>query len=99
MKQKINAINQEGKMYLTKKDRKIKTQQKLIEKLTEENECLKEQLESYNSRKTEDRIKLAEQAYQEYTELIMELNELKQEYIKLLEEMSSDKEMLKRKCR
>lgn len=86
-------------MYLTKKDRKIKTQQKLIEKLTEENECLKEQLESYNSRKTEDRIKLAEQAYQEYTELIMELNELKQEYIKLLEEMSSDKEMLKRKCR
>lgn len=85
-------------MYLTKKDRKIKTQQKLIEKLTEENECLKEQLESYNSRKTEDRIKLAEQAYQEYTERITELNGLKQEYLELIREMAVDREKLKRKC-
>ena len=68
-------------MYLTKKDRKIRTQQKTIERLAEENECLKEQLESFSHGTVENRIKLAEQAYQEYTERITELNGLKQEYL------------------
>ena len=86
-------------MYLTKKDRKIQTQQKTIERLTEENECLKEQLESLSHRAMENRIKLAEQAYQEYTERITELNGLKQEYLELIHEMRVDKLELKKRCK
>lgn len=86
-------------MYLTKKDRKIRTQQKIIERLAEENECLKEQMESLSHGTVENRIKLAEQAYQEYTERITELNGLKQEYAELIKEMRRDKLELKKKCK
>lgn len=86
-------------MRRTSKDRKIKTQQGIINRLEEENKCLREQLEAYSDRKMDEKIKLAEQAYQEYTNLIEELNEMKQEYVELIEQMVEMKEDMKKRCR
>ncbi len=86
-------------MYLTKKDRKIQTQQREIERLTEENELLKKQLALYETDSIDKKIMLAEQAYEEYMSLSEELSELKQEYIDLVNEIIEDREKLKRRCR
>ncbi len=86
-------------MYLTNKDRKIQTQQNIINRLEEENRLLKEQLEAYSRESMEHRMTLTEQAYQEYTELIEEVSEMKQEYVELIKEMTELKEEMKRKCK
>ncbi len=86
-------------MYLTKKERKIHTQQKLIENLKEENQYLKEQLELYNPEKVKNKIALAEKSYKEYIKLTDELKELKSQYQKLLRDISEDKWKLKRRCK
>ncbi len=86
-------------MKLNRKDRKIKTQQNLINRLEEENRILKEQMEAYSCESMKNRLVLAEQAYQEYTDLIEEVNEMKQEYVGLIKEMTTLKEEMKRKCK
>lgn len=86
-------------MKSTSKDRKIKTQQNLINRLEEENRILKEQMEAYSCESMKNRLVLAEQAYQDYTELIEEVNEMKQEYVELIKEMTTLKEEMKKKCK
>lgn len=86
-------------MYLTKKDRKIQTQQKIIARLEEENECLKEQLTQNDPKHISGQMSLMKQAHDEYVHLVDELNGLKDEYQKLIMQMGKDKIRLKRNCR
>lgn len=86
-------------MYLTRKDRKIQVQKKEIERLTEENELLKEQLALYEPDSVNKKVMLAERAYEKYMELSEEMYELKQEYMNLINEVIADREKLKRRCR
>lgn len=86
-------------MYFTKKDRKIQVQQKIIDRLEEENECLKEQLTSCNPKHVTDALSLAAKSREEYLGLIQELTHLKKEYLALICEMQKDKAQLKRDCR
>lgn len=86
-------------MYLTKKDKQIQTQQRIIDRLEEENECLKEQLELCSPKHVNDTLLLAAQSREEYTRLIDELLHLKEEYMALIRSMKRDKELLKRECR
>ena len=85
-------------MHRTSKDRKIQTQQNIINRLEEENRILR-QLEAYSPECMECKVRLTGDAYQEYTELIEELNEMKQEYVELIKEMVEMKEEMKRKCK
>ncbi|EOS26076.1 hypothetical protein C806_01292 [Lachnospiraceae bacterium 3-1] len=86
-------------MKLNRKDRKIETQQNIINRLEEENEILRQQLEARCLGNMESKETLAGQAYREYTGLIEELNEMKQEYVELIKEMAEMKEKMKRKCK
>lgn len=86
-------------MHKTSKDRKIQIQQNIINRLEEENEILKQQLEAHCPGNMESKESLAGQAYREYTGLIEELNEMKQEYVELIKEMAEMKEEMKRKCK
>lgn len=86
-------------MHKTSKDRKIQTQQNIINRLEEENRILRQQLEAYSPECMESKESLAGQAYREYTGLIEELNEMKQEYVELIKEMAEMKEKMKRKCK
>lgn len=86
-------------MYLTKKDKKIQIQQKIIERLEEENECLKEQLELCNPEHVNKTIAMAESSHDEYMNLIEELNELKEEYQEMIKVMKKDKRKLLKMCR
>lgn len=81
-------------MYRTKKDKKIQTQERMIKRLEEENECLKEQLELCNPEHVKNRLLLAQQSHGEYSKLVMELNELREEYRRLLQDMKRDKERM-----
>lgn len=86
-------------MYLTKKDKKIQMQQMIIERLEEENGCLKEQLEQYDPKHMAEQMDLMKQAHDEYVGITEELNVLKMEYQKLMKQMRKDKATLKRNCR
>lgn len=86
-------------MYLTNKDRKIQTQQNIINRLEEENKCLKEQLEACSEKKMSEKIKLAEQTYQEYKAMLEEVSEMRDGYVELIEELSEMKEEMKKGCR
>lgn len=72
------------KIYLNKKDRIIQKQEYMINKLKEENECLREQLEIYDTDNVYEKIKLSKDSYKHYMKLIKELEELKCEYDKLI---------------
>ena len=85
MKKKQNTQpTEEANMHRTSKDRKIQTQQNIINRLEEENRILRQQLEAYSPECMECKVRLTGDAYQEYTELIEELNEMKQEYVELI---------------
>lgn len=84
-------------MYRTKKDKKIQTQERMIQRLEEENECLREQLELCDPEHIKNRLLLAQQSHEDYTKLVMELNELRGEYRRLLQDMKQDKEELIRR--
>ena len=56
-------------------------------------------MEAYSPECMECKVRLTGDAYQEYTELIEELNEMKQEYVELIKEMVEMKEEMKRKCK
>lgn len=73
-------------MYLNKNEKKIQTQKRIIEKLQEENECLKEQLTKYERKNTEQTDTLILETYEEYQMLIKELYELKFKYQQLIRE-------------
>lgn len=77
-------------MYQTKTDRKIQTQQRIIEHLQEENEYLKEQLKLCDSQNVQNKIMLAEHSYAEYQKLIDELQEQKKEYQTLIMEIKKE---------
>ena len=86
-------------MHKTSKDRKIQTQQNIINRLEEENRILKEKLETYDPEKAIKRMKAAEELYQEYTDMLEEVREMQKEYVELIEEMAEMKEKMKRKCK
>lgn len=86
-------------MKLTRKDRKIQTQQNIINRLEEENRALKEQLETYNPEKAIKRMEAAEELYQEYKSMLGEVREMREGYTALIEEMVAMKEEMKRKCK
>lgn len=86
-------------MKLTCKDRKIQTQQNIIDRLEEENRILKEKLEAYNPEKAIKRMEAAEELYQEYKSMLGEVREMREGYAALIEEMAEMKEEMKRKCK
>ncbi len=92
-------IQGEMKMYLANKDRKIQTQQSIIQRLEEENRCLREQLEAYGNKNMQRKMELAGQAYKEYMGLAAELDEMKQEYAGLIEDIVAEKRELKKRCK
>lgn len=86
-------------MKLTRKDRKIQTQQNIIKCLEEENRILKEKLETYDPEKAIKRMEAAEELYQEYKSMLGEVREMREGYTALIEEMVRMKEEMKRKCK
>lgn len=86
-------------MYFTDKDRRIQTQQGIIQRLEEENRCLREQLGAYGDKGMGHKMELAEQAYREYIGLATELEGLKQEYLRLIGDIVAEKQELKKRCR
>lgn len=86
-------------MKLTRKDRKIQTQQNIIDRLEEENRILKEKLEAYDPEKAIKRMEAAEELYQEYKSMLGEVREMREGYTALIEEMVAMKEEMKRKCK
>jgi hypothetical protein len=77
-------------MYQTKTDRKMQTQQRIIEHLQEENEYLKEQLKLCDSQNVQNKIMMAKNSYAEYQKLIDELQNLKKEYQTLIMEIKKE---------
>ncbi len=77
-------------MYQTKTDRKMQTQQRIIEHLQEENEYLKEQLKLCDSQNVQNKIMMAKNSYAEYQKLIDELQKLKKEYQTLIMEIKKE---------
>lgn len=83
-------------MYQTKKDWKIQAQQKTINRLMEENEYLKERLRMCDPDNVKEKLLLAEQSREEYTQLIGELHGLRKEYQELIRKMGKDRAKFKR---
>lgn len=86
-------------MHLTNKDRKIQTQQNIINRLEEENRILKEQLEACDPENAIKRMEAAEGLYQEYKAMLEEVGEMREGYTALILELSEMKEKMKRKCK
>ena len=78
------------KIYFNKKDRLIQRQKYMINRLQEENECLREQLELCDMDSVNEKINLAKESYKRYMGLIKELEELKHEYIELIGDIRRD---------
>ena len=76
------------KFYLSTKDKKISIQKDIIEKLQDENHCLKEQLKLYNVEKYKE--KMRDECYKKYSELSKELEGYKSEYLHLLSDIKRD---------
>lgn len=83
-------------VYFNSKEKKIQVQGKLIEKLKDENKCLREQIEKLNPTDVENKIALAESYRNEYMELIKQLKELRAEYLELNEGMKKDRQRFSR---
>lgn len=75
------------KFYLSTKDKKLSMQKDIIEKLQDENKCLKEQLKLYNVEKYKEKMKELDECYKRYSELSKELEGYKSEYLHLLSDM------------
>ena len=75
------------KFYLSNKDKKLSMQKDIIEKLQDENQCLKEQLKLYNVEKYKEKMKELDECYKRYSELSKELEGYKSEYLQLLSDM------------
>lgn len=82
------------KIYFNKKDRLIQKQKYMIERLKEENECLREQLELCDVESVNEKINLAKKSYEQYMGLIKELEDLKCEYVELVGEVRKDERRL-----
>lgn len=87
------------KLYFSKKEKQIITQKKIIDKLTEENECLKEQLFELNPEKVKEKIKLAEMSYEEYKKLSKELQYLKTQYSDIIRKSKIELTEIKKKTK
>lgn len=75
------------KFYLSTKDKKISIQKDIIEKLQDENHCLKEQLKLYNVEKYMEKMRELDECYKKYSELFKELEGYKSEYLHLLSDI------------
>ena len=75
-------------MYLSKKEKKIQEQEKLIERLIEENLCLKEQVEKYEANGLDKKMKYVDEQMGKLEQLILETKEYKKEYLRLNREMA-----------
>lgn len=75
------------KFYLSTKDKKISIQKDIIEKLQDENHCLKEQLKLYNVEKYKEKMRELDECYKKYSELSKELEGYKSEYLHLLSDI------------
>lgn len=75
------------KFYLSNKDKKLSMQKDIIEKLQDENKCLKEQFKLYNVEKYKEKMKELDECYKRYSELSKELEGYKSEYLHLLSDM------------
>lgn len=84
------------KVYFNSKDKKIQAQEKLIEKLKDENKCLREQIEKLDPANVENKLTLAEAYRTEYLELIKQLKELKDEYLLLNKDVKNNNKLIKR---
>ena len=78
------------KFYLSTKDKKISIQKDIIEKLQDENHCLKEQLKLYNVEKYKEKMRELDECYKKYSELSKELEGYKSEYLHLLSDIKCD---------
>ncbi|MBD5136044.1 MAG: hypothetical protein HDT39_08815 [Lachnospiraceae bacterium] len=78
------------KIYLNKKDRIIQNQNKIIEKLREENEYLREELAKCDIENISEKISLAEISHETYLELISELENIRHEYLMLIRDIKND---------
>ena len=75
------------KFYLSTKDKKISIQKDIIEKLQDENHCLKEQLKLYNVETYKEKMRELDECYKKYSELSKELEGYKSEYLHLLSDI------------
>ncbi len=78
------------KIFLNKKDRVIHSQNKIIEKLQEENEYLREELAKCDIENISEKIGLAEISHETYLELISELENIRHEYLMLIKDIKKD---------
>lgn len=77
-------------MYLSKKEKKIQEQEKLIERLIEENLCLKEQVEKYEANGLDKKMKYVDEQMGKLEQLVLETKEYKKEYLRLNREMAGE---------
>lgn len=70
-------------MYLSKNEKKIKSQEKLIARLLEENECLREQVKEYESMNLYEKMTYADEQLGKLNGLIIDVQEYKKEYLRL----------------
>lgn len=95
MKSQCRQPQEETDMTLTSKDRKIKTQQNIINRLEEENRILKEQLETCDPENAIKRMEAAEELYQEYKANLAEVAGMREGYTALILELSEMKKEMR----
>lgn len=77
------------KIYLNKKDRIIHNQKNIIRRLQEENEHLRNELAMCDTRNISEKAALAEAGCEAYMELISELENIRHEYLMLINDMGA----------
>ena len=77
-------------MYLTKNEKIIQKQKKLIDRLIEENKCLKEQVIKYESYQLNEQIKDSDEQLNKLNDMITELQECKKEYLRLNRKLTTE---------
>lgn len=83
-------------MVIRSNNKKIQLQQKIISQLEEENKYLKEQLNECNKNGLIKKAHLSDEGYIGYLEIVNELNELKNEYQRLIKLVKTDRKNKKK---
>lgn len=83
------------KIYLNKKDKIIHNQNKIIEKLQEENRYLREELSICDAENISQKLGLAEMSRKTYMKLISELENIKHDYLMLINDAKSGNTFLR----
>lgn len=77
-------------MYISKNEKIIQKQKKLIDRLIEENQCLKEQVIKYESYQLNEQIKDSDEQLNKLNDMITELQECKKEYLRLNRKLTTE---------